>query len=120
MPPLPAAARCYHPPHRAPYPRCWGATFVLVSTDVLLRRSRTHPSRRFLFGCVSCPKTVVPFYSKQQPTVMLEYVNGFKQEFVTADMEVRDLIDEISTSCASIENEYMAKGLPVPQEEDDS
>ena len=64
-------------------------------------------------------QTVVPFYSKQAPTVALEYVNGFKQEFVTSDMEVRDLIEEISTSCSAIENEYMTKGLPVPQEDDD-
>lgn len=63
---------------------------------------------------------MVPFYSKQPPTVALEYVNGLTQEFETAEMEVRDLIEEISTSCAAIENEYMAKGLPVPQEDDDA
>lgn len=86
-----------------------------------LARSLAHPLTR---SPAAAPlrrrQTTVPYYKQQPALVGLEYVNGLKQEFDLEGMEVRDLIEEISASCAVIETEYMAKGLPVPEEDDGS
>ena len=60
---------------------------------------------------------VLAMWDASPPSLTISFVNDTTQTLTTNEMVVDSIIEDVETTCTLIENDYMAKGIPLPTQE---